>query len=104
MARGSVAALLVIDHAASAGVRFSVKDTTILGASAVTLALVETGATDSRVLFLIGHGLLLPLLLAILVGLWANQGFVGQMLSSPLLQRAGKASLLLYFIHVPIAA
>src|SRR5260370_41241334 len=98
MARGSVAALLVIDHASSAGVRFSAKDTTILGASAVTLALVETGANDSRVLFLIGHGLLLPLLLALLVGLWANQGFVGQKLSSPLPQPAGKPSGRLDFI------
>jgi peptidoglycan/LPS O-acetylase OafA/YrhL len=100
---GAVAALLVRDHSNGALVRFCSRSTTVAATAVLLLVLVELGAGDSRVLFLMSHGLLLPLLLVFLVGLWANRGVASRVLGGGFWQRAGKASLLLYFIHVPVA-
>ncbi len=102
MLMGSMAAVFVWEHWQSPGVRFVSKSAVLLGIAAAIGVGVEYGSRDDRVLYLLTHGLLLPVLAAALVGLWQNDGLVEKVLGWRFLQKGGKAAILIYFLHVPV--
>jgi peptidoglycan/LPS O-acetylase OafA/YrhL len=102
IAMGSIVAILVRDHGGSALLRLLAKPAITAGLAVAMIALVEFGSRDTRALYLMTHGLLLPLLILFMVSLWMNKGIAERLLGTPLLERAGRASILIYFIHVPI--
>ncbi|MBI5444364.1 MAG: acyltransferase [Deltaproteobacteria bacterium] len=60
-------------------------------------------AGSPKMLSLLGHGLLLPLVLVIVVGLWYNERLLARFFGSAWMKRLGGSALLLYFLHIPIS-
>jgi peptidoglycan/LPS O-acetylase OafA/YrhL len=104
MLLGSMLAVLVNDRGRGAvrAMRFVSRTPVILGCAAAIVFAVQCGGRDDKARYLLSHGLLLPLLAVLVAGLWQNKGIVNRALGWDFLQRAGKASLLIYFLHVPV--
>jgi peptidoglycan/LPS O-acetylase OafA/YrhL len=102
VAVGATLALYVRDCAGSALIGFASRSAVIAGTAVALVAFIEYGSQDGRMLYLMTHGLLLPLLLLLVAGMWSNNGVIEKLLSCAWLQRGGRASLLLYFIHIPV--
>ena len=104
MLLGAMLAVLVNDRGRGTvrALRFISRTPVIVGCAAAIVCAVQCAGRDDKLRYLLSHGLLLPLLALLVMGVWQNQGLVDRALGGPFLQRAGKASLLIYFVHVPV--
>jgi len=104
MMMGAMLAMLVNDRGRGTvrALRFLSRTPVILACAAAIFCAVQCGGQDDRLRYLLSHGLLLPLLAVLVMGVWQNRGLVDRALGGTFLQRAGKASLLIYFLHVPV--
>jgi peptidoglycan/LPS O-acetylase OafA/YrhL len=99
---GATLALLT-ERAAPGGalVRKLSTDLAVAGLAAVVTVAVVVAWPSNRVFYALTHGLLLPLLALLVVGLWHNRGWVDRLLKHETMQHGGRASILMYFLHYP---
>jgi peptidoglycan/LPS O-acetylase OafA/YrhL len=77
-------------------------DLSILSCGIVVLGALFISDHFRVILFIVHHGLLLPLQCALLILLSLNQGLFSKVLGNNLMMRLGKTSILVYLLHRPL--